>query len=135
MKDIEKICTRRTSTIRDAMAILNGSGLQLILLVDEQGRFERTVTDGDLRRLLLTGAELTDTLRDLPTIDSVVAAHDVSRKHVRALLDEHKLKHLPLLNGERLCVPLLDRRNVSHKTHNSYPHKGETETPEKKEGI
>ena len=127
MTDIDTICAQLTSSIREAMAILNGSGLQLILLVDDEGRFMRTVTDGDLRRLLLTGAELADTLNRLPKIDSIVAPHDVSRKHALALLDEHKLNHLPLLDANGRVVRVLDRRDVAKQILLSTPHMGDTE--------
>lgn len=127
MTDIEKICTRLSSSIRDAMTILNGSGLQLILLVDDEGRFMRTVTDGDLRRLLLTGAELTDTLKDLPVIASIVAQDDVSRKEALALLDAHKLNHLPLLDDHGRVVRVLERRDIAKQILLSTPHMGDAE--------
>ena len=38
--------------------MLDRSGLGVLLLVSDGDKFERTVTDGDLRRLLLEGATL-----------------------------------------------------------------------------
>lgn len=59
-------------TIRHALEVLDQSGLGLLLLVNEDGQFERTVTDGDLRRLLLQGVALSDKLETMPEIKSIV---------------------------------------------------------------
>ena len=60
--DISGICITRQSTLRDALDMLDRSGLGVLLLVSDGDKFERTVTDGDLRRLLLEGATLDETL-------------------------------------------------------------------------
>src|SRR3954449_6769682 len=70
--------TRRT-TLRDALAILDRAGTGLLLLTGEDGCFERTVTDGDLRRLILGSTTLNDPLERLPHIDSVVLSAPYTR--------------------------------------------------------
>lgn len=127
MTDVQDICARRTATIRDAMALLNQSGVQMLLLLDETGRLLRTVTDGDLRRLLLAGSELSDTLADLPAIHSVTAPEGVSRKTALALMDEKVIDHLPLVNADGQVVDLLHRRDVGKQILLSTPHMGEAE--------
>lgn len=127
MTDIQDICAPRTATIRDAMALLNQSGVQMLLLLDDEGRLLRTVTDGDLRRLLLAGGELSDTLADLPAIHSVTAPEGVSRKTALALMDERVIDHLPLVNAAGQVVDLLHRRDVGKQILLSTPHMGETE--------
>ena len=127
MTDIRDICASRTATIRDAMALLNQSGVQMLLLLDDDGRLLRTVTDGDLRRLLLAGGELSDTLADLPAIHSVTAPEGVSRKTALALMDDKVIDHLPLVNADGQVVDLLHRRDVGKQILLSTPHMGEAE--------
>jgi dTDP-4-amino-4,6-dideoxygalactose transaminase/CBS domain-containing protein len=127
MTDIEDICAARTATIRDAMTLLNQSGVQMLLLLDDGGRLLRTVTDGDLRRLLVAGSELSDTLADLPAIHSVTAPEGVSRKNALALMDDKVIDHLPLVNAAGEVVDLLHRRDVGKQILLSTPHMGETE--------
>jgi hypothetical protein len=48
------------------MGLLDQSGLGVLLLVDNHRKFERTVTDGDIRRLLLGGGSLDQALTAIP---------------------------------------------------------------------
>ena len=53
MMAIDDILIRREDTIRASLDRMNRSGRTVLLLVDDDQRLLRTVTDGDLRRLLL----------------------------------------------------------------------------------
>jgi dTDP-4-amino-4,6-dideoxygalactose transaminase len=127
MTEVESFSARRTATIRDAMATINASGMQMLLLIDEGGRFQRTVTDGDLRRLLLAGAEMGDSLERLPYLESVTAPEAVTRKAALALMDAHEINHLPLVDAEGRVVRVLNRRDIGPPILLSTPHMGETE--------
>jgi dTDP-4-amino-4,6-dideoxygalactose transaminase len=127
MIDVETFSARRSATIRDAMATINASGMQMLLLLDDEGRFQRTVTDGDLRRLLLDGAEMGGTLEALPDLASVTAPEEVSRKAALALLDQHEINHLPLIDGDGRVVRVLNRREIGAPILLSTPHMGEAE--------
>jgi len=127
MIDVETFSARRTATIRDAMATINASGMQMLLLLDDQGRFQRTVTDGDLRRLLLNGAEMGGTLETLPDLASVTAPEEVSRKAALALMDAHEINHLPLIDADGRVVRVLNRRDIGAPILLSTPHMGENE--------
>jgi dTDP-4-amino-4,6-dideoxygalactose transaminase len=127
MTDLSRITATRTSSVRDAMAVINASGLQMLLLLDGQGRLLRTVTDGDLRRFLLAGAEMGDTLEALPAIESITAPEAIGRKAALALLDQHKVNHLPLVDEAGRVVRVLDRREIGSAILLSTPHMGEAE--------
>jgi dTDP-4-amino-4,6-dideoxygalactose transaminase len=127
MTDIADLSAGRDATIRDAMATINASGMQMLLLVDGEGRFLRTVTDGDLRRLLLAGAEMADTLQRLPALNSVTAPDDISRKAALAVMDRHEINHLPLIDGGGRIVRVLNRRDIGTPILLSTPHMGEAE--------
>lgn len=127
MTDVQAFSATRASTIRDAMATINASGMQMLLLIDDQGRFERTVTDGDLRRLLLAGAEMGHSLETLPALASVTAPEEVTRKAALGLMDAHEINHLPLIDGEGRVVRVLNRRDIGAPILLSTPHMGEAE--------
>ena len=127
MTDLSRVSAVHTSSVRDAMAVINASGLQMLLLLDEQGRFLRTVTDGDLRRFLLAGAEMSDSLEALPAIDSITAPETIGRKAALVLLDRHEVNHLPLVDDDGRVVRVLDRREIGAPILLSTPHMGDAE--------
>lgn len=121
------ISVTRSSTIQLALEKLDRAGSGLLLLTDEQGRFERTVTDGDLRRLLLKGCAMHETLAPLPSIASVVLGSDYSRQEALALMVQHSINHLPVVDAQGLVLEVLERKTIDQQVLLSTPHMGTSE--------
>jgi len=113
--------------IREAMSLINRTGTTLLLLVDADGRLLRTVTDGDLRRLLLNGADLTERLDALPEADPVTADSLVSRREALRQMNDRHVDHLPLIDGDGRVTRVLARRDIDTPILLSTPHMGDAE--------
>lgn len=127
MIEVSAISVRRDSTIRDALARLDKEGVGILLIVTADGVFERTVTDGDLRRLLLRGLGLSDTLEHLPRIESIVLSESEPIDVAMTVMSELTIHHLPVVDSQRRVVRVLDRRDLDRKILLSTPHMGEWE--------
>ena len=127
MTDVATISTTRTARVREGLAIIDRSGHGLLLLTDADGRFERTVTDGDLRRLLLKGASMDDPLDVLPPLESATIHFDAPRREALALMDARRIDHLPVLDEARRVVNVLRRRDIEKPILLSTPHMGDNE--------
>jgi dTDP-4-amino-4,6-dideoxygalactose transaminase len=114
-------------TIREALRQLDDAGCGVLLLTDVQGRFQRTITDGDIRRLLLADSSLDDSLANLPPRDCVVLNQGFTRQGALELMNLHSINHLPVLDLDRRVVRLLDRKEVDEQILLSTPHIGEHE--------
>jgi dTDP-4-amino-4,6-dideoxygalactose transaminase len=127
MKNISEISVSRSTCMRDALTTLDRSGAGLLLLVGNDGRFERTVTDGDLRRLLLNGIDMAGNISSLPVIQSLVIGDAASRKEALALMDSKGVNHLPVVDGDGRVLRVLDRRELDQQILLSTPHMGDSE--------
>ena len=127
MKTINTLTVSRRSSLRDALARMDQGAVGLLLLVDGEGRFERTVTDGDLRRLLLKGATLEDSLESMPAVTSHVIAEGATRRDALDLMNRHGINHLPVLDPAGQVVAILDRKEIDAQILLSTPHMGEAE--------
>jgi dTDP-4-amino-4,6-dideoxygalactose transaminase len=127
MKDIGSMTVARGSTLRVALATLDKAGTGILLLTHPDGRFERTVTDGDLRRLLLESGSLEATLGTLPTIQSVVVPDNYTRRQALDLMNQHAINHVPVLDAAGKVVEVLERREVDEQILLSTPHMGDSE--------
>jgi dTDP-4-amino-4,6-dideoxygalactose transaminase len=125
--DITGICITRQSTVRDALDMLDRSGLGVLLLVNGDRKFERTVTDGDLRRLLLEGALLDQPLAAIPAKRSIVLPENRTRREALALMQQHTIDHLPVVDASGRVIDLVERRGIDEQILLSTPHMGETE--------
>ncbi len=127
MINISEISITRKASIKDALACLNRTAHGVLLLLKEDGTLERTVTDGDLRRLLLDGHGLDVSLGALPSIQSVVIADDYSRREALNLMNQNGFNHLPVVDRAGRVLELLERREIDEQILLSTPHMGSAE--------
>ena len=126
MNKVDKILVTTKFSLKDALSKLNEGGMTVLLLVDDNGVFQRTITDGDIRRLLLAGATLDNGLR-LESKKSVVAPLGVNENTVLALMDRYEIDHIPIIDESHRPVELYLRRELQPKIQLSVPHLGEYE--------
>ena len=91
--------------MREALDLLDQSGLGVLLLVSSERELERTITDGDLRRLLLEGAQLDHTLENMPRREAFdsVSPKTIPDGEGLALMQQYTIDHLPVVNTEGQC--------------------------------
>lgn len=98
--DIQNLCISPSSTIREAMIAIDRGVVQLALVIDPDRRPLATVTDGDIRRGLLSGltldAPITAVMRSNPTSIPIRAGRSAARR----LMREKRLHHVPLIDDE-----------------------------------
>jgi len=107
---------------------MNDTSQGILLAVDEAGGLARTFTDGDLRRALLHGMPGTATLADLPGRAPLVVDESATMARIQALLQEHGISHLPVVDAAGRPVDLVTARELTQRVWLSSPHLGEEET-------
>jgi dTDP-4-amino-4,6-dideoxygalactose transaminase len=127
MRKIQKLIVNGTCTIHHALRCLDETGEGLLLLVDEAGRLARTVTDGDIRRMLLHNAKLDDSLASLPSVEPKVIRADVDESDALRLMNAFLINHVPVVDSDGRPVAIILRHEVDAKILLSTPHLGEYE--------
>lgn len=94
------------ATIKEAVANLNDTGLQIILVLDDQEHLIGTVTDGDIRRGLLRGLQLSDPVSEIMRQNALVVPPEMSREMVLHLMRANKLRQLPVVDTQHRVVGL-----------------------------
>jgi dTDP-glucose pyrophosphorylase len=93
------------ATILEALRAIEGGGEAIVFVRDGSGRIIGTLTDGDIRRAILRGAELDS--RSIPGTmrrDFVWAAPETGRAEVLDLMRARQIEQIPVLDaGGRLC--------------------------------
>ena len=124
---VDSVLVTRSDSLRVALSRLDQSGAAILLLVDSEGVLERTVTDGDIRRLLLAGKELEDNLADLDDKLPQVIQLDQGDDEALALMDKHLINQIPVVDESGKPVRLIQRRDIHQQILLSVPHMGERE--------
>lgn len=117
----------RSSTIKEALKLIEKASRGLLILVNKDNIFERTITDGDLRRFILTGVSLSSTLENLPSKKSIIVPLNISISEVLEIMNKHYIEHLPQLDSKGKVVNIFFRKDIDNKILLSVPHIGEME--------
>ncbi len=127
-QDLDALRVLPACTLRAALAQMDACGKGVLLLCNAQGNLLRTLTDGDLRRAVLTGDADATTLAALAHQTPITLADDASAAAVLALMDAHQIDQVPVLSRDGALVDVVLRRELSQRIYLSSPHLGEEET-------
>lgn len=122
------LCVPATCTVREALDTLERTAKGVLLVLDSNGRLRRTLTDGDLRRAALARAPDTAYVATLPGQPPITIGEQEPVNRALALLDQHLIDALPVVDAEGRPVDLVLRRELSQRIWLSSPHLGEEET-------
>lgn len=129
MIDLQRVIIRPGLCLRDLLARMDEGGAEILLLIDDDGRLNRTVTDGDLRRILLAGTSLDETDLALPDKTPITAPAGTDQEVVLELMQQNDVNHVPLLDKDSRPVGLVRARDLERPVLLSTPHMGDQELP------
>ena len=115
-------------TQREALQRLDSTARGLLLVVNQYGELVRTLTDGDLRRARLQGLDDATPLSELPAQTPHVVHEDATAATVLALMDQHQIDHIPVLDAQKRPIDVVFRRELTQRIWLSSPHLGQEET-------
>lgn len=101
--ELEKLICSHTATIKDVMLCIDRNTKGSAFITDDSGKLVGVVTDGDIRRLLLNGNGLNDTIGSHLRTDFVYAVvgenpADISRKF------NDRIRIIPIVDDQMLLV-------------------------------
>jgi len=120
-KDWRKALLHVDATLQQAIQIIDETALQIVLITSRSGALIGTITDGDIRRGLLRGLTLDNSIDSIIQRDPLVVPPYLERDTVLQLMNANKIHQLPIVDKERNIVGLhlLDDLIVPSKLENT----------------
>ena len=117
MKNLDDYKVRLDTNIHDALKIIDRSGGQIALVVDGGHKLLGTVTDGDVRRGVLSGIDVQNPVSMIMNAEPVKAKPSDSRQCILSILRQNKLRHIPIVDdaGCLLGLETLDDLNPTYR--------------------
>ena len=88
------------STLLEAIQKMDRADIKIVLILDEEQKLCGTVTDGDVRRSLLRGASLQDSVTHTMNIYPKAVSQNTSQEERVQLMRKENLLHLPILDSQ-----------------------------------
>jgi len=95
----EKLKLGINSSIGDAINILNQTGIKIVLVVSDKGLLEGTISDGDIRRGLLKGTNIEESIYLILHKNPLVVPADMKREMVLQLMIANKIQQIPIVDS------------------------------------
>jgi dTDP-glucose pyrophosphorylase/predicted transcriptional regulator len=108
-------------TIREAAELLTENSLRIVLVVDENNRLLGTVTDGDIRRALMTECGITSSVTVVMQKNPATIIEGSSQHNALQIMREKDLLHLPVLDMQGIVVGLETVRDLLFEKQRSNP--------------
>lgn len=112
---LKRVLVSPRISISQAIPILDGSGMGILLLCEGGRKLVGVLTDGDIRRAILDNLSFEEPCSKIASQDPVVAPPELSSAEALHLMNRSRnfvVNHLPLVDKKGRVVGLLLRRDL-----------------------
>ena len=100
-----KVVIEPSTSIKEALGVIDKEALRVALVVDKS-KLVGMVTDGDVRRGLLQGIDLSAPVSEVMNTNPVIANVSSNSSDLKALMQSRKILSLPIVNDDGQLVGL-----------------------------
>ncbi len=117
-KNFQEAIISPEATILDALKAIDRSSLQIALIVDRNNHLKGTVTDGDIRRGIISGRPLEAPVTTIMNVNPKTIDLHASSAEVLAFMAEKAIHQIPVVNetGQLMGLQRMDELVAARKT-------------------
>ncbi len=112
MKDIQNIIVQTINTIKEALQIIDTQALRIAVVIDAEKKVIGTICDGDIRRAILKGFDINDSIKDVyfktPTICNI---NEPIEKIIQLAISK-KVYQIPIVDDNGYLIKIEDLGNM-----------------------
>ncbi|MGF1740828.1 nucleotidyltransferase family protein [Vibrio profundum] len=102
----QKALISESSTIKQALEIINSEALRVAVVVDQEKKLLGVVTDGDIRRALLNDLVLSDSVAKVMNASPITAVQSASKEQLVELMEQKQILSVPILDEDGKVISL-----------------------------
>lgn len=121
MKPWRKALVNSDVTLEQAIDVLDKAALRIALVVDSSDKLLGTLTDGDVRRALLKHMPLETPVSQVMNTQPKTAEQSWTESRILAVMEQHELLQLPLVDAEKRVVGLANLHDILNKHRHDNP--------------
>lgn len=109
MKNLSKVTFPLNASIRESMQAIDDGAVGAAIQLDDENKPIGVITDGDIRRALLAGADLDDRVTAYVSRDFISVNQEVSRNDILDMMKVYDVEQIPVVNdaGEIVGLQLI----------------------------
>ncbi|MFH1305118.1 MAG: sugar phosphate nucleotidyltransferase [Candidatus Omnitrophota bacterium] len=112
MKDKNIFLITRDASVKEAMKRMDANGEKTLFVVNDERKLMGSLTDGDVRRWILKGGDLTGRIDDIYNREPLSVREGYDKNDVKRLMLEKKIEWIPVLSAQDEIAEVLLWRNI-----------------------
>jgi len=113
---VKDLCQSPSGTVKDALLKLDQTGEGIVLVVDDNLKLLGILTDGDYRRAILRGVDVTKApVTEVMNTKFICGKPEDTRSSLKNLFEKHKIRHLPIVSESLELLDLIFTDTVFEK--------------------
>ncbi len=108
MKNYKNILLSPTSTIKEALEVIDRGAIRIALVVDKNSKLIGTLTDGDIRRGLLKNLSLDDSIETIIFRNPTVCYIEDSKDHILDVATSNEVYQMPIIDKNGILIDIKD---------------------------
>lgn len=102
MSDWKKICISSGNSIIDAMKNITDTGARFAVVISDDYKLLGTLSDGDIRKALLNGLKLEDSVTKVMNRNPLVASSNATNAELRDIMYRNNYTHIPIIDLDKI---------------------------------
>lgn len=111
-RNISKLFVHKNYSIRKTLELIDSGARGIALLVDEYERLVGTITDGDIRRAILKGMSLDDSVNSVVHYNPVSVNQSITREEIKDVFIKKAVKVIPVVDDNNKVVDLVSINDI-----------------------
>jgi len=116
-----KVLIKPTHSLGKGVKVLQKYGLRIALVVDNNNKLLGTLTDGDIRRALISGMTMSVKIADVMNKRPITAKITDSKEYILSLMSDMSLLHIPILDNNNTICGLETLQRLTEKPSHDNP--------------
>lgn len=100
------------SSILNALKKINNNSKGFVIIINEKEKVVGTITDGDIRRFLIDGNSILDTVKTIMNVNFEYINETDDFEIVVEKFKNNKINFLPILNSEKRCINVITKKQL-----------------------
>ena len=106
MKNLSEYIVNHNTSIKFVIGVIDTNAAQVALIVNDYNKLAGIITDGDIRRAILSNHTLDDPVSAIMTKNPITLTSGATRSDALKIMRETLIHHIPVINEEKNLVEL-----------------------------
>jgi dTDP-glucose pyrophosphorylase len=103
---LQKITILENGSINDAINSLEDTQAKIVVILDKDNKFKGIVCDGDIRRGILKGLDLSSNILNIMEDSAFIVGPEINTQTVKGLMELNKIQQIPIVDYKGYLVGL-----------------------------